>query len=188
MAFLNSLIASSSQPRSASSMPRELCSSDRRILSCPRLSRPMGPQITRKDGANLPRLRRFRARPSLLSVARRRVVLPESLEVFVRLHGGLAGGVARLVARQAVGGAGEELADVAPAHGHHPAGGDGHQADDDQVLAQPLTRFQAREPANEGSHRRSFRFAAPYLRTEAPCIGRRSDDSSDEWRGAPRRG
>src|SRR4051794_14177390 len=33
MAFLNSLTASSSQPRSASSMPRELCSSDCAMLS-----------------------------------------------------------------------------------------------------------------------------------------------------------
>src|SRR5215469_12484132 len=40
MAFLNSLIASSSQPRSANSMPRELCSSERAMLS---FSRAMGP-------------------------------------------------------------------------------------------------------------------------------------------------
>src|SRR4051794_23827652 len=57
MAFLNSLIASSSQPRSASSMPRELCSSDRTALSCPFVSRPMVLQITQKNRPGLPRAR-----------------------------------------------------------------------------------------------------------------------------------
>src|SRR3954469_1169674 len=54
MAFLNSLIASSSQPRSPSSMPRGVCSSDRAGLSCPLVSRPMRPQITRKERPGLP--------------------------------------------------------------------------------------------------------------------------------------
>src|ERR671937_770167 len=38
MAFLNSLMASSSQPRSASSIPRELCSSERAMGSLSRLT------------------------------------------------------------------------------------------------------------------------------------------------------
>src|SRR5499425_1771937 len=43
MAFLNSRIASSSQPRSASSMPRELCSSESAMLSFSRAMRGTGP-------------------------------------------------------------------------------------------------------------------------------------------------
>src|SRR5207237_3365871 len=135
MAFLNSLIASSSQPRSANSIPgscahrtgrscpgpwcRDPCSSDN-TKGGPRPSVGEAPRGGRRTCQ--PAEKRGRHGAGLVSG--RRVVLTEILEVFARLHGGLPGGIRRLVARQAVGGAAEQLADVAPEHGHHSDGGD----------------------------------------------------------------
>src|SRR5512140_2463450 len=113
MAFLNSLIASSSQPRSASSMPRELCSSERTSLSCPLVSRPMVPQITQKGGPGLP-CRPGHRRPvfSLASLVAPVVVLAETLHVLVRLDLGFHALIVPLAAGEAVGRRRKQLADV----------------------------------------------------------------------------
>src|SRR5439155_24366389 len=115
-----------------------------------------GPQITRKGGPGLrlyrpqkQSLRRLR-RPRLVSG--RRVVLPESLQVFARLYGGFAGRIRRLVARQAVGGAAEQLADVAAENRHDVDGCDADQLEPDQVLAEPLTGLGTEKTADELAH------------------------------------
>src|SRR5205823_1047613 len=61
------------------------------------------------------------------SVAAGGGVLAERLEVLGRLDVRLHGGVVRLVAGEAVGGAGEQLADVAAEDGDHADGRDGDQ-------------------------------------------------------------
>src|SRR5438477_1696598 len=139
MAFLNSLMASSSQPRSASSMPRELCSSERTPPSCPFRSRAMPIQITRKGAAGFQPGRPSWKEASARSVAAGRRVLAEGLEVLAGLHPRLDRGVAGLVAGEAVGGAGEQLADVAAEDRDHADGRNGDQGDDDQVLGHSLT-------------------------------------------------
>src|SRR5947209_14096634 len=114
----------------------------------------MRPQITRKGASGFRPKRPSRTPACSASVAAGGVVLAEILQVLVRLHGRLLGGVVRLVARQRVGGAAEELADVAAEDGHHPDGRDGDEGDDDQVFAHALPGLRAEKRAEEAAHRR----------------------------------
>src|SRR3954468_3516416 len=152
MAFLNSLIASSSQPRSASSMPRELCSSERTSLSCPLVSRPMVPQITQKGGPGLPSAPAPPPRvlpPSLVPLV---VVVTEILEALARVDLRFHAVVLRLAACKAAGRCREQLADVAPEHAGDPDGSDGDQRNDDQILAHALSRLAVQQLAEDATH------------------------------------